>query len=71
MATRRLSVTLDPELLDEAVRVSGALSQREAIETALREMLQRRRRERMARRAGTVALSISVEKLLQEREAGG
>ncbi len=71
MATRRLSVTLDPELLDEAVRVSGARSQREAIETALREMLQRRRRERMARRAGTVALSISVEELLQEREAGG
>ncbi len=71
MATRRLSVTLDPELLDEAVRVSGARSQREAIETALREMLRRRRRERMARRAGTVALSISVEELLQEREAGG
>lgn len=68
MATRRLSVALDPDLIDEAVRVSGARSQREAIETALLEMVRRHRRERAAGRAGTVPLTISVDDLLRGRE---
>lgn len=70
MATKRMSVTLDPELLDEAVRASGADSKREAIEEALRELVRRRRVERMVERAGSVALERSVEDLLEEREAG-
>lgn len=68
MATRRFSVTLDAGLLEEAVRLSGADSQREAIETALSELVRRRRLERMARRAGTVPLTISREELLRGRD---
>jgi Arc/MetJ family transcription regulator len=69
MEGRRFSVTLDPDLLDNAVRLSGADSQREAIEIALREFVRRRGLERMARRAGSVALTISVEEVVQAREA--
>lgn len=67
MATKRLSVTVDPELLDEAVRVTGAESQREAIDVALRELVRRRGVKRMVERAGTVELTQSVEDLLEER----
>jgi Arc/MetJ family transcription regulator len=58
MQGRRFSVTLDPDLLDTAVRLSGADSQREAIEIALREFVRRRGLERMAQRAGSVPLTI-------------
>ena len=68
MSTKRLSVTVDPELLNEAVRLTGARSQREAIEMALDEMVRRRRLERMIRRAGSVPLVISVDDLLSSRE---
>lgn len=69
MERRRFSVTLDPDLLDNAIRLSGADSQREAIEIALREFVRRRGLERMARRAGSVTLTISVEEMMQAREA--
>lgn len=70
MGAKRLSVTLDPDLLDEAVRVAGASSKREAIETALAELVRRHRLQRIASRAGSVPLSVSVEDLLRERANG-
>jgi Arc/MetJ family transcription regulator len=63
----RLSVTLDPDLLDEAVRVSGAHSKREAIETALKEFIRRRRLARMIGRGGQVALALSRDDLRKSR----
>lgn len=68
MSVRRFSVTLDGELLDEAVRVTGAASQREAIETALEELVRRRRLSALAVRAGRVPLTLSVDDLLRARE---
>lgn len=70
LSTKRLSITVDPELLEKAVRVSGASSQREAIETALTELVRRRQIERIAARAGQVPLTMSVDDLLREREEG-
>jgi len=67
MATKRLSVAVDPQLLEEAVRVTGASSQREAIETALTELVRRRRLQRMASRGGSVPLTLSVPDLLRDR----
>lgn len=64
----RLNVELDPRLLNEAVEVSGARSKREAIETALRELVRRRRLARLIERAGTVPLAWSVEDLIRARE---
>jgi Arc/MetJ family transcription regulator len=64
----RLNVELDPRLLEEAVEVSGARSKREAIETALREMVRRHRIAALIGRAGSVPLSWSVEDLVRGRE---
>ena len=63
----RLSVTLDPGLVEEAVRISGAHSKREAIEAALKEFIRRRRLEHMIGRGGKVALALSLEDLLKSR----
>lgn len=64
----RLSVELDPDLLQEAVALTGARSKREAIETALRELVRHRRLADLIARAGTVPLSWSVEELVGARE---
>lgn len=64
----RLNVEVDPQLLDEAVDLSGASSKREAIEMALRELVRRRRLHKLIERAGTVPLSWSVEDLVRMRE---
>ncbi len=63
----RLSVTLDPDLVEEAVRVSGARSKREAIEAALKEFIRRRRLARMIERGGKVALALSLDDLWKSR----
>jgi len=63
----RLSVTLDPDLLEEAVRVSEARSKREAIEAALKEFIRRRRLARMIGRGGKVALALSLDDLRKSR----
>ncbi len=63
----RFSVTLDPRLVDEAVRVCGAQSKREAIETALKDFIRRRRLEKAIARGGKVSLTISVDDLLKRR----
>ena len=66
----RFSVTLDPGLVAEAVRLSGARSKREAIETALKEFIRRRRLEKAIARAGRVSLAISVDDLLKRGAEG-
>jgi metal-responsive CopG/Arc/MetJ family transcriptional regulator len=63
----RFSVTLDPRLVEEAVRVSGAQSKREAIETALKDFIRRRRLDKAIARGGKVSLTISVADLLKRR----
>ncbi len=65
----RLSVTLDPELVEEAVRLSKARSKRQAIEAALKEFIRRRRLEGMIARAGRVPLTLTVRELFKRRTA--
>jgi Arc/MetJ family transcription regulator len=67
---KRLSVAVDPELLEEAIRVTGSRSQREAVETALAEVVRRHRLERMAARSGSVELTITLDELLEARASG-
>jgi Arc/MetJ family transcription regulator len=64
----RLSVTLDPGLVEEAVRISKARSKREVIESALKEFIRRRRIEKAIARGGKVSLTISLDELLKRRE---
>lgn len=65
---RRTTMVIDEDLLDEARRLSGARTKREAVETALREMLMRLRRREMASHAGTVELAITQDDLRAMRE---
>jgi Arc/MetJ family transcription regulator len=65
----RLSVTLDPELIGEAVRLPKARSKRQAIELALKEFVRHRQLKGTIARAGRVPLALSVEDLLKSRAA--
>ncbi len=64
----RMTVTVDDELLDEAKRLSGARTKRETIEAALRDLVARMRRRRIASHAGTVEIELTHEKLRRWRE---
>ena len=55
----RLSVSVDPELLDLAAKVSGSHTKREAIELALHALIQERRRAETIRHAGAFPLTIT------------
>ncbi|MCZ6479930.1 MAG: type II toxin-antitoxin system VapB family antitoxin [candidate division NC10 bacterium] len=66
----RLSVTVEKQLLEKAIRVSGAKTKREAIEMGLRELLRRASRERMIEHAGKVDLGLTLKELLKRRLEG-
>ena len=54
----RLSVSVDSSLLEKAKAVSGSHTKREAIERALRTLIQANRRVQTIRHAGTIPLTI-------------
>ena len=64
----RRTVTLDERLLEEARRLSGAKTKREALEIALRQFVSRMRRQEIIAHAGTVELSLTQEELQESRE---
>jgi Arc/MetJ family transcription regulator len=64
----RLTLTLDRELLDEVVRLTGTRTKREALDLALREFIRHRRLKEIIAHAGTLDLAISLEDLLKSRE---
>lgn len=66
----RLSVTVDPELLEEAKQLAKAKNKREAIELALREFVLRRRLKNLAELAGLGLVEMDVEELKRWRESG-
>jgi Arc/MetJ family transcription regulator len=66
----RITVTVDPDLLRHAQRLTGARTKREAIELALREVTGRRRRARIIEHAGKIDLALSVKDLLRLRAQG-
>jgi len=59
----RLSVSIDPELLKEAMRASGFHTERETIECALRVMIQAYHRRQVIYHAGTIPLTIDRKAL--------
>lgn len=64
----RLTVTVDEALLEEARRLAGTRTKREALELALREFVRRRRLAAIQAHAGAVDLALTVEDLLKARE---
>lgn len=66
----RLSVTVDPGLLEEARILAGVRTKREAIEIALREMVLRRRLQDLMRLEGSGLVELDLEQLKEWRAAG-
>lgn len=64
----RTTLDINRELLDEAVQVLAVPTMREAIETALRESIQARRRRQLVSALGTFDLCLTAEELEQQRE---
>ena len=63
----RLSVTLDPQTLDEAVKQTGASNKRQAIEQAVRELVETRKRKALAGLIGTGIFAVSEAEFQKQR----
>lgn len=63
----RFTVVVEPALIEEAKRVSGAKTKKEAIEMALKEMIRRRRLEDAAAHAGRIEMALTLEELERQR----
>jgi Arc/MetJ family transcription regulator len=66
--TKRLSVTLDEELLTEVQKLTGARTKKKAIETALRAYVREKRIENLIRLAGSGVVDWDLEDLKAYRE---
>ncbi len=58
------------QLIDDAMRLSGARTKTEAIELALRELVRRRERELPRKELGSFDLDLDPEELRRLRKAG-
>lgn len=64
----RMMVELDDRLVAEAKRVTGVRTKRAAIETALKELVRRRRAAELAKLAGKVPIRLTQRALRAMRE---
>jgi len=64
----KTTVVIDDELLDEAMRVGGARTKRQAISDGLRELIRRKNLEAFRRELGTFDLALSTEELERLRD---
>jgi Arc/MetJ family transcription regulator len=64
----KTTVIIDDELLDEAMRASGAKSKKEAITTGLQELIRKKNLEAFRRELGTFDLALSLEELERLRD---
>lgn len=67
---KRLSVAVDPELVEKCRRLARVRTKREAIEVALREYVRARSLEELAELAGAGLVDMSLEELEDLRERG-
>jgi Arc/MetJ family transcription regulator len=56
----KTTVIIDDKLLDEAMRVSGAKTKKEAITTGLKELIRRKNIEALRQELGTFELALSL-----------
>jgi Arc/MetJ family transcription regulator len=66
----KTTVVIDDKLLDEAMRVSGAKTKKQAITTGLKELIRRKNLEALRQELGTFDLALSLdesEKLRNEQ----
>jgi len=65
----RMTIEIDEALLEEARRVLGVRTKREAIERALHELVRQQRRRDIRAHAGQVELELTQETLRTLRES--
>ncbi len=63
----RTTLDIDASLLEQAVRVMGARTKKEAVETALRESVHQRMRRELLAALGTLDLALTLEELDHSR----
>jgi Arc/MetJ family transcription regulator len=66
---KRLSVTVDPELIEEAMAVGGVGTKREVIEKALKEFVRSRAQATLRGLAGADLVAWTEEELARWRES--
>ena len=59
----KTTVVIDDELLDEAMKASGARTKKQAITSGLKELIRRKNLEALRHEAGTFDLALSLEEL--------
>ena len=64
----KTTVIIDDELLNEAMRASGAKTKKEAITTGLKELIRRKNVDALRRELGTFDLALSLEELEKLRD---
>ena len=64
----KTTVIIDDKLLDEAMRVSGAKTKKQAITTGLKELIRRKNLEALRQELGTFDLALSSEELEKLRD---
>lgn len=60
---RKTTVCIDEELLESAVKMSGAKSKKEAIEKSLRLLVKNKQREAFSKELGTFDLVLTSKEL--------
>jgi len=66
----RISVTVDPALIDEARRLAQVRTKREAIERALQEFIRHHRLEELQVLAGSGLVEMDLDALRRWRQSG-
>lgn len=64
----KTTVIIDDELLNEAMKASGAKTKREAITTGLKELIRRKNVEALRQELGTFDLALSLDELEKLRD---
>jgi len=59
----KTTVVIDDKLLDEAMRVSGAKTKKQAITIGLQELIRRKNLEALRQELGTFDLALSLDEL--------
>jgi Arc/MetJ family transcription regulator len=69
MAKRKTTVQIDESLLAEAMKATGAKAKKEAIETGLKYLVQRKNREALRQELGTFDIDLTLDELERLRNA--
>ena len=61
------TVDIDDRLLEEAIKVAGVRTKKEAIEAGLRELIRKKQRKELIKELGTYDLDLTLGKLMRMR----